>query len=443
MTTPSRPAGSRRRRRRCGGRPSTRPSAPSPRGPSSWSAPSTSRVGVALAAPGPDPGAPVRAGPHRPRLAPGQPARRQRRQPAARADRRAGPRGPAADDAAGVRATPGRPADRPARDPTTTTEDPMPTVPSPQTVLDRVRRDVERNALRARNGIKLVAGVDRPGVGPDPEGRRLAARPHPALALPERPRDLRRGPLRAAAADRVQPDQPQLHPRPDPGNSFVEQLLEAGFDVYMLDWGEPDERDAENRLEDYVDDYIPAGIDRVLELSGADEVNLFGYCFGGDLTLLYAAHHPDAPLRSLTVLATPVDFRHMGPLADIFTRRRAWTSTRCSTPTATSRRSRRPGLPVADPDRGGHPLRDPVGAALERRVRRLLPGDDRLVRRPRPLPRRRRAADGGDAGPRQRHGERPADRRRRPRAPGRHPGPVPHRAGQPGPHRARRRRRRR
>ena len=88
--------------------------------------------------------------------------------------------------------------------------------------------------------------------------------------------------------------------------------------MYLLDWGEPDERDAGNRLKDYVDDYIPAGIDRVRELSGADEVNLFGYCFGGDLALLYAAHHPDAPLRSLTVLATPIDFRHMGPLADVF-----------------------------------------------------------------------------------------------------------------------------
>jgi len=103
-----------------------------------------------------------------------------------------------------------------------------------------------------------------------------------------------------------------------PGASFIEALVEAGFDVYMLDWGEPDERDADNRLEDYVDDYIPGAIDRILDLSGADEVNLFGYCFGGNLTLLYAAHHPDAPLRSLTVLATPVDFRHMGPLADVF-----------------------------------------------------------------------------------------------------------------------------
>jgi polyhydroxyalkanoate synthase len=194
----------------------------------------------------------------------------------------------------------------------------MPTVPSPQTILDRVRRDVERNALRARNGIKLVSGVDRPGVGltekdvvwqrgrcqlwhyrNDPEGYG-GVRYRPPLLL------VFSLVSRSYILDLT------------PGNSFVEQLLTAGFDVYMVDWGVPDERDAQNRLEDYVDDYIPAAVDRVLELSGCAEVNLFGYCFGGDLALLYAAHHPEAPLRSLTVLATPVDFRHMGPLADVF-----------------------------------------------------------------------------------------------------------------------------
>jgi polyhydroxyalkanoate synthase len=194
----------------------------------------------------------------------------------------------------------------------------MPTVPSPQTVLDRVRRDVERNALRARNGIKLVAGVDRPGVGQtakDVVWQRGRTQLWHYRNDPETYGGVRYGPpllivfsliSRSYILDLT------------PGNSFVEQLLTAGFDVYLLDWGEPDERDAGNTLEDYVDDYIPAGIDRVLELSGASEINLFGYCFGGDLTLLYAAHHPDAPLRSLTVLATPVDFRHMGPLADVF-----------------------------------------------------------------------------------------------------------------------------
>lgn len=194
----------------------------------------------------------------------------------------------------------------------------MPAVPSPQTILDRVRRDVERNALRARNGIRLVSGVDRPGVGlteKDVVWERGRCQLWHYRNDPDTYGGVRyRPPLlivfslvsRSYILDLT------------PGNSFVEQLLEAGFDVYMLDWGVPDERDADNRLEDYVDDYIPASIDRILEISGADEVNLFGYCFGGDLTLLYAAHHPDAPLRSLTVLATPVDFRHMGPLADIF-----------------------------------------------------------------------------------------------------------------------------
>ena len=31
--------------------------------------------------------------------------------------------------------------------------------------VDRVRREIERNALRARNGIRLAAGVARPDLG--------------------------------------------------------------------------------------------------------------------------------------------------------------------------------------------------------------------------------------------------------------------------------------
>jgi polyhydroxyalkanoate synthase len=194
----------------------------------------------------------------------------------------------------------------------------MPTVPSPQTILDRVRKDVERNALRARNGIKMVAGVDRPDVGQTPKDvvwERGRCQLWHYRNDPDTHGGVRYSPpllivfsmiSRSYILDLT------------PGNSFIEQLLKAGFDVYMLDWGEPDERDAHNRLEDYADDYIPVAVSRVMELSGAEEINLFGYCFGGDLALLYAAHHLDAPLRSLTVLATPVDFRHMGPLADIF-----------------------------------------------------------------------------------------------------------------------------
>ena len=71
------------------------------------------------------------------------------------------------------------------------------------------------------------------------------------------------------------------------------------------------------RLEDYVDDYLPAAVERVRQLAGAEEINLLGYCFGSVLSLLYAAHHLDAPLRSLTVMTTPVDLQQLGPLTSV------------------------------------------------------------------------------------------------------------------------------
>lgn len=95
------------------------------------------------------------------------------------------------------------------------------------------------------------------------------------------------------------------------GNSFVEHLLERGFDVFMLDWGVPDEADADNSFETYVDDYLPQAVAAIDAIGGGIGVTVFGYCFGGVLALLYAAGHTDEPIRNLVVMATPVDFTHM------------------------------------------------------------------------------------------------------------------------------------
>ena len=188
----------------------------------------------------------------------------------------------------------------------------MPSIPIPSRALDRVRREIDRNVRRARNGIKLAAVTSPPVLGQSPKdivwrsgrselwhyrGTRNSGGPPLLLVFSLV--------SRSYICDLT------------PGNSFVERLLDAGFDVYLLDWGVPDERDANNRLEDYADDYIPAAIKRIQQLSGAKRVDLFGYCFGGVLTLLHAAHHPDSPLHSLTVMATPVDFQQMGPLVEV------------------------------------------------------------------------------------------------------------------------------
>ena len=44
---------------------------------------------------------------------------------------------------------------------------PQATTLSPRALIDRVRRDVERKALRARNGIRLATDLYRPALAED------------------------------------------------------------------------------------------------------------------------------------------------------------------------------------------------------------------------------------------------------------------------------------
>lgn len=180
-------------------------------------------------------------------------------------------------------------------------------------LVDLVGQAVGRAGLRARNGLRMATGMARPAVGQTPKdvvwrhGRTELWRYRGDESRGARPPLLLVFSLfsRSYILDLA------------PGNSFVERLLDAGFDVYLLDWGVPDQRDAANRLEDYVDDYLPAAVARVREVSGADRVNMLGYCFGSVLALLYAAHHRDAPLRSLTVMTAPIDLDHLGPFGNL------------------------------------------------------------------------------------------------------------------------------
>ena len=82
----------------------------------------------------------------------------------------------------------------------------------------------------------------------------------------------------------------------------------------MLDWGVPDELDADNDLERYVDWYLPRAVAAVRRETGSDEVTLVGYCLGGVLAALYAAGHERRPVRNLILMATPVDFDEMGAM---------------------------------------------------------------------------------------------------------------------------------
>jgi polyhydroxyalkanoate synthase len=106
-----------------------------------------------------------------------------------------------------------------------------------------------------------------------------------------------------------------------PGNSFVERMLATGTDLFLLDFGVPDEVDSSNTLETYVDNYLPRALAAAAAETGG-EVDVLGYCFGGVLTLLALAAHPDLPVRRASVMATPVDFSGWEGLLGLFARRR-------------------------------------------------------------------------------------------------------------------------
>lgn len=92
-----------------------------------------------------------------------------------------------------------------------------------------------------------------------------------------------------------------------PDRSFLGSLLEAGFDVYVVDWGHPNRGCQYDDLGDYVDGYLDAFVDAVRTDSGHDAINLVGICQGGVLSLCYSALFPQK-IRNLVLMVTPFDF---------------------------------------------------------------------------------------------------------------------------------------
>jgi polyhydroxyalkanoate synthase len=163
-------------------------------------------------------------------------------------------------------------------------------------------RELSRTRLRAQNGIKLIAGTDPPRVGVTPKDE-VWSRGKVRLYRYRSDRVCHGPPLLLFIGLMSGPYFLDLHP----GNSFVERLLDAGFDVFLLDWGAPDAAEGDHGLETYVDYYLPRAIDAVLRAAGAQDLTIVGYCMGAFLALLALGSRDDLPVRNLVVLTPLVD----------------------------------------------------------------------------------------------------------------------------------------
>ncbi len=88
--------------------------------------------------------------------------------------------------------------------------------------------------------------------------------------------------------------------------STIKGLLDAGQDVYLIDWGYPDRADKYLTLDDYINGYIDRCVDVVRERHGIDKVNILGICQGGVFSLCYSTLHQDK-VKNLVTMVTPVD----------------------------------------------------------------------------------------------------------------------------------------
>jgi len=175
-------------------------------------------------------------------------------------------------------------------------------------ILRAAQEGAGRNAQRVVNALRFAGGLDRPQTGCSPHSevwhkdratlRHYTSGPggRPVLLVPSLINRSHIWDMR-------------------PGDSFVEGLQAQGYEVYLMDWSEPDERDAANTMSTYVDGYLPAAFDAVRERAGASPV-VIGHCFGGVISVLWAASSPEPP-AALICLGVPTNWLEMGPLAQL------------------------------------------------------------------------------------------------------------------------------
>lgn len=90
--------------------------------------------------------------------------------------------------------------------------------------------------------------------------------------------------------------------------STIKGLLGTGQDVYLIDWGYPDQADRALTLDDYINGYIDSCVDHIREAHGIDKINILGICQGGAFSLMYSSMHQDK-VQNLVTMVTPVDFQ--------------------------------------------------------------------------------------------------------------------------------------
>lgn len=100
--------------------------------------------------------------------------------------------------------------------------------------------------------------------------------------------------------------------------SLVSYFTAQGFEVYLMDWGNPSRKHANLNFEHYVLELMPNMLAQVRQHSGQQQVTLHGWSMAGVFTLLYAAATKDPDIKNMIILGTPIDAYASGGIGRLY-----------------------------------------------------------------------------------------------------------------------------
>src|SRR5262245_40613108 len=169
------------------------------------------------------------------------------------------------------------------------------------------QQETDRNVLRMRNFVSLVADRTEPEVGCTP--REEVYRKNKSRLYRYGKGGTRRTPI--LFVPNLGISRPYIFDL-QPKSSFIEYMVEQGFDFYLLDWGVFGPEDNYLTFEDCVTRILPRVARKVLDVSGADRLSIIGYCMGAPLSACFISTHPDIPVANFANMAGPIDFSQGG-----------------------------------------------------------------------------------------------------------------------------------
>jgi len=178
---------------------------------------------------------------------------------------------------------------------------------APFKFLQTIRNQIQ---VRIKYGPEFIADIEKVKVGLTPKRCVYKEEPHCLYYYPGK--DKKNIPVLLVYSLINRPYIFDLRPK----RSLIEYLCSNGFDVYLLDWGDPFPETGCCSIADLVCGTLHRCVSWILRHHKISSIRLLGYCMGGTFATIYTALYPEHVDR-LVLLTTPLGNDEGGVLQKI------------------------------------------------------------------------------------------------------------------------------